>query len=167
MTQFCLPLVGLKPERKQGLAADNRMLTQSESDPKKQRLKVILGQAAGEAAIIAEPEADLDALLERASFFVGTEIAFAGGAENRCHMNSAIFWLNNENSCSLMTGYALSEDGIWRQHSWCLLFKDPISGKDINSCVVETTERRLLYYGFKLNTDEAARFFSSNVLLED
>jgi len=167
MTQFCLPLVELKPERKQGLAADNRMLTQSESDPKKQKLKVILGRAAGEAAIIAEPEADIDALLARGSFFMGTEILMWSGAENACHMNSAIFWLNNESDCDLMTGYALSEDGIWRQHSWCLLYRNLFSGEDIDACVVETTVGRLLYYGFKLNADEAARFFSSNVLLED
>lgn len=167
MTQFCLPTVELKPERKQWLASQNRMLSQPESDPKKHELKGILGNAAGEAVIIAEQDADIDALLLRASFFLGTEITLVVGAESACHMNSAIFWLNHENSCHLMTGYALSDDGIWRQHSWCLLYKDLSSGEEIIPCVVETTVERLLYYGFKLNTDEATLFFAGNVLLED
>jgi len=164
MSQFCLPLVELKPERKEWLAARNRMLTQSESDPKKQELKEILGRAAGEAAIIAEQESDMDELLLRAFFFLGTDIAYVEGAESRCHMNSALFWLNNVEFCDLMTGYALSDDSIWRQHSWCLLHKDPASEEDISPCIVETTVKRLLYFGFKLSPSEASSFFAGNVL---
>ena len=59
MSQFSLPLLELKPERKQWLASHNRMLTQSESDPKKQELKAILRGAAGEAAIIADQESEI------------------------------------------------------------------------------------------------------------
>ena len=45
-------------------------------------------------------------------------------------------------------GYALSGDGLWREHSWLLADK----------AVVETTESRLLYHGFVRTDDEAVIF---------
>lgn len=53
-------------------------------------------------------------------------------------------------SLVIMTGYALSDDGIWRAHSW---------GVDLTTGdTIETTDARWLYFGFRLSPDEAERF---------
>jgi len=48
-----------------------------------------------------------------------------------------------------VTGWALSNDGIWRQHTWLL------KGK----AIVETTSPREKYYGFVLTDEEANQFW--------
>lgn len=56
--------------------------------------------------------------------------------------------------CELLTGYALSDDGYWRQHSsWCL---SPARR------LIETTVRREHYFGFRLSEDEAFAFANAN-----
>lgn len=56
---------------------------------------------------------------------------------NQCHDNCE--WLKNLNVIQCVcTGYALSDDGLWRFHSWGINFNDEI---------VETTEPRIKYYG--------------------
>lgn len=49
---------------------------------------------------------------------------------SRCHDNCEILF-NSRNSNKLYRGYALSQDGLWRFHSWCV---------DKNGCILETTE---------------------------
>ena len=55
-----------------------------------------------------------------------------------------------------MTGYALSDDGLWRQHSWGLLTDDR---------VVETTVARLRYFGAILTDPAAAEFVLANFVV--
>ena len=55
------------------------------------------------------------------------------------------------------TGYALSADGMWRQHSW-LIHRKPRSNR-----VVETTEPRILYFGFAMTLEHCEKFVSYNV----
>lgn len=43
-----------------------------------------------------------------------------------------------------MTGYALSPDGLWRQHSWA--YGD-------NLMIYETTVERVMYFGVELSSD--------------
>ncbi len=54
----------------------------------------------------------------------------------------------------LRTGYALSRDGVWRQHSWC--YTD-------NGVVVETTEKRVQYFGYVMTEDECDQFLFENM----
>lgn len=44
-----------------------------------------------------------------------------------------------------MTGYAMSDDGLWRHHSW---------GKDKDGRIVETTLERLAYLGVRVTVAE-------------
>jgi len=65
------------------------------------------------------------------------------GETSRCHENVAELLYAGKTPDGLPiteteTGYALSEDGLWRQHSWAIALHDT---------VVETTEPRLLYVG--------------------
>ena len=73
---------------------------------------------------------------------VNTGRAFIGPAKqakgegHECHKNAA--WLFLQGKADAVTGYALSDDGKWRQHSW---------GWD-GEYVHETTTARIAYYGF-------------------
>lgn len=104
----------------------------------------------------------LDEMLSRGEFIQPVKAKYVVGFPNQCHYNSATFWNNNSDFCLLMTGYALSEDGMWRQHSWCLLQRDPRSEKNIDDTVVETTANRLLYYGIRLTKEESESFLKWN-----
>jgi hypothetical protein len=85
------------------------------------------------------PESDLDALLDRAAAF-GSTTRFEPRDVNACHENVAVLWIDGEVE-SIGTGYALSDDGLWRQHSW---------GVDADGTVVETTAERQAYVGITL-----------------
>jgi hypothetical protein len=70
-------------------------------------------------------------------------IVDGAGAEMRigrpcdCHENSAKL-VRQDPSLVAHYGYALSDDGMWREHSWCVR---PDGG------IVETTVARVAYYG--------------------
>jgi hypothetical protein len=54
---------------------------------------------------------------------------------------------------AVATGYALAEDGLWREHSWI------VDGTG----VVETTGVWLAYHGHVLDDAEARRFASDEL----
>jgi len=139
----------------------NCLLDQTDANPHRQQLKHVL-KTAGFAVIIDDEDETIDCMLTRGEFIEPKEAKYVAGYPNQCHYNSACYWSNNSDICSLMTGYALSSDGMWRQHSWCLLQKDPRSDKSIKDTVVETTAHRLLYYGFRLTNKEAESFVKWN-----
>ena len=84
------------------------------------------------------------------------------GRASKCHSNSAELWFNNRNAYKnghavvLCTGYALSADGLWRQHSWL------IHVKPRSNVIIETTTDRVAYYGFGMTYEQAARFEEEN-----
>ncbi|MFC7246118.1 hypothetical protein ACFQO7_26885 [Catellatospora aurea] len=85
------------------------------------------------------PESDLDELLARGSAF-GTVVRRVQGDVGECHRNVAMLWIDRTID-SIGTGYALSDDGLWRQHSW---------GIDAEGALVETTDERRAYVGIVL-----------------
>lgn len=94
-------------------------------------------------------EEDLHDILARGVFLRGYNAMFMPGEACRCHANSAYLWDVNRKTMLIATGYALSRDGMWRQHSWCVSRK--------SNRVIETTEKRLLYYGFIMTDRESER----------
>lgn len=78
----------------------------------------------------------------------GTNINLEKMEECQCHSNSLKIWRTNYNIYGedslyyLCTGYALSEDGIWRRHSW-LIDKS-------NKHIIETTREREIYCGYAM-----------------
>jgi hypothetical protein len=61
--------------------------------------------------------------------------------QSRCHNNcTELFLLNN--TIKIFYGYALSDDGLWRNHSWCV---------NKEGIIIETTVSRLLYLGYDMN----------------
>ncbi len=132
-----------------------------EAETNQPSLKMLRDRLLGlRGAMIVAPrtyDADLDLLLERGTLFDATTAAVVGGRASDCHANVSRMWImhaeaNEAKSITIVTGYALSEDGLWRQHSWAL---------DTEG-VVETTELRLLYFGVALGPEHAARFAAAN-----
>jgi hypothetical protein len=105
-------------------------------------------------------EEDIDDILQRAEPFKGTKSRIKKGRDCRCHQNASYLWQDFPQQYRIATGWALSRDGIWRQHSWVveLLVNWEMSGYHI----VETTLRRLVYYGFVMDSDECAEFARKN-----
>jgi len=71
-----------------------------------------------------------------------------------CHQNVARLWLTKEGGLvGIGTGYALSEDGLWRQHSWGIRRQG----------IVETTKPRVKYFGRTLQGSDADSFAECNL----
>jgi hypothetical protein len=115
----------------------------------------ILLQAGG-YAVVPTFESDLRRLLDpdRGILMDGREAVFVKGAPIRCHENAAVRWDEGKGRVRIMTGYALSPDGLWRQHSWNL---------DSRYVSIESTVKRKLYYGFILTDKESEIFYDDNV----
>jgi hypothetical protein len=88
-----------------------------------------------------------EAILARGQVWAGTAARLEQGEGNACHVNVAR--LHRTRGGAIATGYALAEDGLWREHSWIVEASDSI---------VETTVAWVLYYGCMLNDGEALRF---------
>jgi hypothetical protein len=66
---------------------------------------------------------------------------------SQCHQNACDLY--ELGGVLLATGWALSgDDGIWRRHSWAL---------KPSGCIIETTEKRVAYFGVVLTPSESER----------
>lgn len=75
--------------------------------------------------------------IKQSKFYIPDNVEFIKMKQSNCHENCAQLLKQNKiESC--VFGYALSDDGLFRSHSWGL--------KD--GQIVETTEERLLYFGY-------------------
>jgi len=118
--------------------------------PELKRLQDILLSLGGDWVAL-QPEPDFKDLLNKGQLIKG-KVIFKPMAPCQCHSNCAQIWDKNPKTCRIATGWALSTDGIWRQHTWIL------KGK----AVIETTELRTLYYGIVLADEEANNFWWQN-----
>lgn len=96
---------------------------------------------------------DLQALLTRGRRFPGRSIMMKG-EPSQCHRNSSLCWDENREKCRICTGYALTRDGMWRQHSWVITN---------SGIIVETTTKRVQYFGYILNPQECELFLWGNI----
>ncbi len=103
-------------------------------------------------------EEDLDKLLSRGQLWLAHGIEKMKGRESQCHMHSAYLWnANKDKEVYLATGYALSESGVWYQHSWCL------HRKKRSVSVVETTSpKRMACFGYVMAHEVATNFYFDN-----
>lgn len=139
------------PDRKWLRLARERGFTLRTGDPKHRPLKnILLGIGGWGVCINLEP--DLEKIVERGMRFPGRSKSMKG-EPCRCHSNSAFCWDANRELCTICTGYALSRDGMWRQHSWVFTH---------DGVVVETTEKRVAYWGYLMTPDECEAFLADN-----
>ncbi len=99
---------------------------------------------------------DLEKIMERGQFWYGEHTRMKKGLPSQCHRNSAYLWDANRGICQIATGYALSEDGCWRQHSWVV---QPLTTK---YRIWETTVKRIAYFGFVMDDEECEQFLWDN-----
>ena len=89
-------------------------------------------------------------LISRGVLHGGQSVSMPGN-RNSCHSNSANC-AAREPDTELWSGYAASDDGLWRNHSWVR------RGGQIH----ETTEPRTAYFGALLSGAERDRFIQEN-----
>ena len=118
--------------------------------------------AIGGDVIVPVFEEDLDKLLKRGRVFKGP-VTMMKGEPIRCHQNTAELYRNNLNNphqdLRIVTGWGMTIDndglGVWRQHSFIWDMK--------NKRVIETTEKRDIYFGVMLRKQEAEVFVDDNL----
>jgi hypothetical protein len=110
----------------------------------------------GEEACMPYFEEDINDILLRGQFWYADRVKFMKGERSQCHRNSCYLWEANKSRVRIVTGYALSLDGMWRQHSWAIWIKPR------KNMIVETTEPRIAYFGFVMTEDECKDFLIQN-----
>jgi hypothetical protein len=95
-----------------------------------------------------DPDPFIDALIERGLNYSDGLVFLKPGTERECHINSCKLWEAGE-AAAIGSGYGLSEDGLWREHSWAW---------DFNSRIIETTERRCSYFGLRFEGEDARHY---------
>lgn len=145
----------VEPERRRWLAGhEAEVLSHS---PALRELRDRLVSILGKWVVLPAQEEDLKKILRRGELMVGGphggKPLMRRGAKCQCHSNSAGCWDANRDMLELCTGYGLSADCCWRQHSWCWY-----AGK---KRVVETTTPRIAYYGFRMSLDESEEFLDN------
>jgi hypothetical protein len=94
-----------------------------------------------------QPDPLLDILVAEATEWDGPSRRVRGDASD-CHRNVAHLWRSGD-AVAIGTGYALSGDELWREHSW---------GFGAGGELLETTVARVRYVGIRLDGDRAAWF---------
>lgn len=126
-------------------------------------LNNLLNSIAG-GILCANKDPDIEKVLARGIAMSGRPLR-SPGEPCRCHDNSAILWKANQERGRIATGYGLSTDGVWRQHTWVVFAKrrnpDPMNPMHWN--VVETTIPRTVYYGVILDQNESTRFVEAQL----
>ena len=125
------------------------------------KLHQILLRIGGEQTCFPAIEEDMKKILDRGRFYPGRSKMMVG-EPSQCHRNSCELWRNNHKDLdiTIATGYALSADGIWRQHSW--LVHRYQTATQHRTRIIETTVKRLAYFGFEMTEDEAYEFDYNN-----
>ena len=95
-------------------------------------------------------EEDINLLLAHGEIWLPIGLILKRGEPCGCHRNTARLWAANPEKLVIATGYYLSQDGMWRAHSWCL------RATSRGGRIVETTNKALLYFGIPLNQKESA-----------
>lgn len=130
----------------------DKMFACVQQDKNMQKLFTKLLKHGGQFVVSPIVEEDLKKLLSRGEFF-SYSVLMARGERCQCHRNACSVWRNNF-GVKLITGYALSEDNpVWVQHSWCYR-----EGR-----IIETTERRIAYFGYVMGPREAKKFYEENI----
>ena len=121
--------------------------------PELKGLKSLLLSFGGDF-IVAPPRQDPDVpKLLKSGFLMSGPILMKPMKASMCHQNIATIWKKGRKGVvGVATGYALSEDGLWRQHSWAVM----------RDGVLESTEKRLKYFGILLQDSEADHFAICN-----
>lgn len=99
------------------------------------------------------PDAALPVLID-GGFVMAGPVVPRTMREGRCHRNVAEIWTEERHELvGIGTGYSLSDDGLWRRHSWGLRREG----------ILETTVPRVKYFGVLLQHADADSFAMANL----
>lgn len=142
----------MTPEQKAFLT--RRFRDAAGNQPELKQLKALLLRLGGDMVVAppTQPDQDIPRLLKE-GFLTSGPITLKVMKSSSCHQNVASVWTKRRlGIVGIATGYSLSEDGLWRQHSWGIL----------RDGILETTESRLKYFGIVLQGEKADFFAFSN-----
>jgi hypothetical protein len=132
---------------------DRRFRAALELQPEISDLRSLLLQMGGKELVAPNGlDPDLDAVI-RTGREMKDSVEYEAMDGSSCHTNVARLWLvTNGGLVGIGTGYALSDDGLWRQHSWGVRRRG----------LVETTRPRVRYFGIMLTGKDADLFATAN-----
>jgi YD repeat-containing protein len=85
---------------------------------------------------------------ERGVVFSSLVMAVVVSPASDCHRNSARLWWDGS-AVAVGTGYALSDDELWREHSWAW---------DDAGRLLETTSSRIRYFSVRFDGEDGRWF---------
>jgi hypothetical protein len=145
-------LLDITKEQKRFL--DRRFREAAERQPDLEVLRELL-LGLGGLHLVAPVSADaaLPRLIET-GFVMAGPIVQRAMTKSRCHRNVAEMWAAKWHELiGIGTGYSLSDDGLWREHSWGLR----------RAGILETTVVRVKYFGIVLQHGAADSFALANL----
>jgi hypothetical protein len=108
------------------------------------------------AAQLARQRYDVGQVLQAGRTWSGARAKIEQMETNSCHRNVARICTSR---CGhIASGWALSMDGLWREHSWLVR-----SEGSANESLIETTISWLLYHGYILNDEEMNWFIRAEL----
>jgi hypothetical protein len=110
----------------------------------------------GDRVSLSRWDDDLPLIVSHGQLWSGRGALRRPGEPGRCHGNVARFWERSPEKLLIATGYGLSADGMWRQHT----FGVELAGG--RPRIVETTVPRVAYFGAVLDAAQSRRFAREN-----
>jgi hypothetical protein len=134
---------------------DRRFRVAVEQQPDLKVLRgLLLGLGGIDLVAPPGPDADVPVLID-VGFIMAGPVMRRTMQKSESHRNVAEVWAEKQHELvGIGTGYSLSDDGLWRQHSWGLRREG----------ILETTVSRLKYFGVLLQYGNADSFAMANLL---
>jgi hypothetical protein len=104
----------------------------------------------------ARQQHDISQVLQHGRTWIGAQAELEVMETSGCHFNVAR--LRTSARGQIVTGWALPEDGLWREHSWLIR-----AAGTAEESILETTHRSLLYHGYVLNEEETGWFIRAEL----
>src|ERR1019366_3045154 len=133
---------------------DRRFREAAEQQPELEVLRrLLLGLGGVHLVAPPSPDAALPLLID-AGFVMAGPVMRRTMKKGQCHSNVAEIWAGKQHGLvGIGSGYSLSDDGLWREHSWGLRREG----------VLETTVSRVKYFGVLLQHADADSFATANL----
>jgi hypothetical protein len=119
-----------------------------EANPALRKLHGKILEHGGDEAMVGNtklPSHEIERLLTRGQYWDGTKAKHQPMRAINCHGNSCE--LMGKGIGQVANGFALSDDGLWRIHSWVVT----------KTGVIETTTKRVGYFGVVLTNNEVEK----------
>lgn len=110
--------------------------------------RILLSHGGALAVPPATPDPLLGMLHEQGAVYPSSDVVCVDGTASQCHQNAVALWRSGQ-AAFIGTGYALSDDELWREHSWAW---------DLRGNLLETTTARACYFGLRFEGDNCQWF---------